>query len=56
VRIMIAIAFGLFLAACTDHPQNMQPQVCGPGGMGCSQGPMPYGDIPGAVGGSAGSF
>ena len=58
MRLLIALAISLLVAACSEQSRsaNTQPQVCGPGGMGCAQGPMPYGDIPGAVGGSSGAF
>jgi len=56
VRFLMAMAISFLIAGCANQqrPQNSQPITCGPGGMGCPQGPMPYGDIPGAVGGSGG--
>jgi len=54
MRILISISFALLLAACQPNARgNNGPANCGPGGMGCPEGPMPYGDIDGAVGGSS---
>lgn len=53
MRILTMLSLAFLLAACQSSARNdTGPATCGPGGMGCSQGPMPYGDIPGAVGGS----
>jgi hypothetical protein len=49
---MLSVA--LLLAACQmSARRDTEASGCGPGGMGCAQGPMPYGDIDGAVGGSS---
>jgi hypothetical protein len=54
MRILIAFSLALLLAACQPSTRgNDGPTICGPGGMGCPQGPMPYGDIDGAVGGTS---
>ena len=54
MRIVITLSLALLLAACQANTRaDNAPTNCGPGGMGCSQGPMPYGDIDGAVGGSS---
>jgi hypothetical protein len=53
MRILMMLSLALLLTACQSSARNDNgPTTCGPGGMGCSQGPMPYGDIDGAVGGS----
>jgi hypothetical protein len=53
MRILITFFLTLLLAACQQNARRNDGQTtCGPGGMGCPQGPMPYGDIDGAVGGS----
>jgi hypothetical protein len=52
MRILI-VSLALLLAACQSNaPYSSNGANCGPGGMGCRQGPMPFGDIDGAVGGS----
>jgi hypothetical protein len=56
MRVLMMLSLTFLLAACqssalSDHSQTS----CGPGGMGCSQGPMPFGDIDGAVGGTSGN-
>lgn len=54
MRIVMMLSLAVLLAACqTDTRNASQSSPCGPGGMGCSQGPMPYGDIDGAVGGTS---
>jgi len=54
MRIVMTLALAVLLSACQTNLRNAdQPTPCGPGGMGCTQGPMPYGDIDGAVGGSS---
>ncbi len=45
------LSLACLLAACQSNAFNDRQANCGPGGMGCRQGPMPYGDIDGAVGG-----
>jgi hypothetical protein len=53
MRVLMMLSVALLLAACQSSPMSNQSQAsCGPGGMGCPQGPMPFGDIDGAVGGS----
>ena len=53
MRILLTFSLALLLAACQSNAQgNKASSNCGPGGMGCPEGPMPYGDIDGAVGGS----
>jgi hypothetical protein len=54
MRILITLSLALLLSACqpNGHANNGTPS-CGPGGMACPEGPMPYGDIDGAVGGSS---
>jgi hypothetical protein len=55
MRIVMMLTLALLLAACQASTRSpYSSSSCGPGGMGCSQGPMPYGDIDGAVGGSSG--
>jgi hypothetical protein len=55
MRIAMMLTLALLLAACQASTRSpYSPSSCGPGGMGCPQGPMPYGDIDGAVGGSSG--
>jgi hypothetical protein len=50
----MVLSFALLLAACQSGAFGDRNQAsCGPGGMGCSQGAMPLGDIDGAVGGTA---
>jgi hypothetical protein len=54
MRILTMIVLTALLAACQSSARTDNRQTnCGPGGMGCAQGPMPYGDIDGAVGGSS---
>jgi hypothetical protein len=54
MRILMTLALAMLLAACQSNLRGDNRQaVCGPGGMGCPQGPMPYGDIDGAVGGTS---
>ena len=55
--IIAAAGLALLLAACAQPSGNRASYngygtSGGPGGMGSAQGPMPYGDINGAVGGS----
>jgi hypothetical protein len=53
MRVVMMLSLVLLLAACRSGMRSpYSPAACGPGGMGCPQGPMPYGDIDGAVGGS----
>lgn len=50
---ILMLSLALLLAACQSNPPGAYgPTNCGPGGMGCRQGPMPFGDIDGAVGGT----
>ena len=51
MRILMMLSLAVLLAACQSSARG--PTGCGPGGMGCPQGPMPFGDIDGAVGGSS---
>lgn len=54
MHILIAFSLALLLAACQPNGRaGNAPASCGPGGMGCPEGPLPYGDIDGAVGGSS---
>ena len=54
MRILITLSLAFLLAACQPNARgNNGSTSCGPGGMGCPEGPMPYGDIDGAVGGSS---
>lgn len=54
MRILMMLSLAVFLAACQSNMRgNNSAASCGPGGMGCPQGPMPFGDIDGAVGGSS---
>jgi len=54
MRILMMLSLAALLAACQPNSRSANaPTSCGPGGMGCPQGPMPYGDIDGAVGGSS---
>jgi hypothetical protein len=54
MRILMMLLLTALLAACQASARRDTSQTnCGPGGMGCAQGPMPYGDIDGAVGGSS---
>jgi len=54
MRILMMLSLAVLLAACQSSARTDNSQTsCGPGGMGCAQGPMPYGDIDGAVGGSS---
>jgi hypothetical protein len=56
MRVLMMISVALLLAACQTGAMNGRSQAaCGPGGMGCPQGPMPFGDIDGAVGGASGN-
>jgi hypothetical protein len=52
-RIIALLTLGLLLASCSPGYQgngsNGYGSQGGPGGMGSAQGPMPYGDIPGAA-------
>jgi hypothetical protein len=53
-RTVAAVVFILVQAGCTAQPQsgpayNGYGLSGGPGGIGSAQGPMPYGDIPGAA-------
>jgi hypothetical protein len=59
VRLIIGtLGLALLLAGCAPQRQsdnghyNGYGLAGGPGGIGSAQGPMPYGDINGAVGGS----
>ncbi len=55
MRILMTLSLALLLAACQANvPNGYASKNCGPGGMGCRQGAMPYGDIDGAVGGTSG--
>jgi hypothetical protein len=60
MRVLMMLSLVCLLAACqsgvgqSGGRSPYSPSSCGPGGMGCPQGPMPYGDIDGAVGGSSG--
>jgi len=57
-QIAVIIGLALLLAGCSSPNRGGSSTgyqgVPGPGGMGSPYGPMPYGDIPGAVGGSEG--
>jgi hypothetical protein len=54
MRILMMLSLAVLLAACQSYGRSDNRSVsCGPGGMGCTQGPMPYGDIDGAVGGTS---
>lgn len=54
MRVLLMLSLAFLLAACQSGALSDQRQTpCGPGGMGCTQGPMPYGDIDGAVGGTS---
>ena len=54
MRILITLSLAFLLAACQPNARgNSGATSCGPGGMGCPEGPMPYGDIDGAVGGTS---
>jgi hypothetical protein len=54
MRILMMLVLTAMLAACQSSARRDDSQTnCGPGGMGCPQGPMPYGDIDGAVGGTS---
>jgi hypothetical protein len=54
MRILMMLSLAVLLAACQANTRGASsPRSCGPGGMGCAQGPMPYGDIDGAVGGTS---
>ena len=53
MRILMMLALATLLAACQASPYSSGGGACGPGGMGCRSGAMPYGDIDGAVGGSS---
>ena len=49
---ILMLSLALLLAACqANAPNSNTVSNCGPGGMGCREGPMPFGDIDGAVGG-----
>jgi hypothetical protein len=53
-RALAAAIVGLLLVGCAAQSQNSPPYngyglSGGPGGIGSAQGPMPYGDIPGAA-------
>jgi hypothetical protein len=50
---ILMLSLALLLAACQPNVNGSGPTNCGPGGMGCRQGPMPFGDIDGAVGGTS---
>ena len=52
MRILMLLSLALLRAACQPKARGGNTS-CGPGGMGCPQGPMPFGDIDGAVGGSS---
>jgi len=52
MRILMMLSLAVLLAACQSNGRGAN-SGCGPGGMGCPQGPMPFGDIDGAVGGSS---
>jgi hypothetical protein len=51
MRVLMMLSLACLLAACQSNAFNDRQANCGPGGMGCREGPMPYGDIDGAVGG-----
>ena len=54
MRLLTMFLLTALLAACQASQRSDTSQTnCGPGGMGCAQGPMPYGDIDGAVGGTS---
>ena len=54
MRILMMLSLAVLLAACQSNMRgNNSATNCSPGGMGCTQGPMPFGDIDGAVGGSS---
>jgi hypothetical protein len=54
MRFAMMLSLAFLLAACQSSALISSRQTpCGPGGMGCPQGPMPYGDIDGAVGGTS---
>jgi hypothetical protein len=56
MRVLMMLSLALLLAACQAGTMSDQSQAsCGPGGMGCAHGAMPYGDIDGAVGGVSGN-
>jgi hypothetical protein len=53
-RLIAALTLGLLLAGCMEQSTagpayNGYGLSGGPGGIGSAQGPMPYGDIPGAA-------
>ena len=57
-QIAVIIGLAFLIAGCASRDREGGSTgyhgVSGPGGMGSPYGPMPYGDIPGAVGGSEG--
>jgi hypothetical protein len=56
MRVPMMLLLTFLLGACQSSALSDYSQAsCGPGGMGCSQGPMPFGDIDGAVGGTSGN-
>ena len=53
MRMLVMLSLAVLVAACQPTARGGSQAGCGPGGMGCAQGAMPYGDIDGAVGGTS---